>query len=307
MSADPRAGGVLVIGEALVDVVDGTPHPGGSPLNVAVGLARLGHAASFVGRFGRDEFGDLIARHLRDNGVRSLLPADAQPTSVALATLAPDGSATYQFELVWELPGLPQVLPAALRDARLLHTGSIATVLHPGAASVLAAIERARAEGVRVSFDPNCRPSITPDAERARAAVEAFVALSDLVKASDEDLRWLYPDRSVQESAQEWRRLGPGLVVVTRGSQGAFAASAAGLIAVPARPVAVADTVGAGDSFMAALIDGVLELGERGLGELTASEVEGLLARAGAAASLTVGRPGADPPTRPELDAALSR
>ena len=179
-------------------------------------------------------------------------------------------------------------------------------MLSPGAGSVLEAVERARAEGVLVSFDPNCRPTITPDASAARSAVETFVALSDVVKASDEDLLWLYPDRSVEESAEAWRRLGPALVVVTRGSAGALGAHAGGLERVAARPVSVADTVGAGDSFMAALLAGVLDLGDDPLGELTPAAIESLLAQAAAAASITVGRAGANPPTREELAAALA-
>ena len=297
------AQGVLVIGEALVDVVNGVPHVGGSPLNVAVGLARLGCEAVFVGRFGRDPHGELILQHLRSNGVRSLLDPDTSPTSVALATLDASGSARYEFQLHWDIPRLPDVLPPALRGVRALHTGSIATVLEPGARKVLAAVERARAEGVLVSFDPNCRPSITPDPERARAFVEAFVALSDVVKASDEDLGWLYPDRSIEESAEAWRRLGPSLVVVTRGSHGAFGVYPGGVVGVPARDVRVADTVGAGDSFMAALLVGILDCGATPIDALTVQQVTALLEQAVGAAAITVGRHGANPPTRAELAA----
>lgn len=297
---------VVVVGEALVDVVDGVPHVGGSPLNVAVGLARLGCDVAFAGRFGVDEYGSLIGDHLRANRVRCLLEPDDKPSSVAIATLDPTGSAAYEFQLAWELPRLSEWLPGALRGARAVHTGSIATVLSPGAGTVLEAVEQAHAEGVLVSFDPNCRPSITPDATAARATVEAFVALSDVVKASDEDLRWLYPDRSVDASAEAWRQLGPALVVVTRGSEGALAAHAGGLVKVSARPVSVADTVGAGDSFMAALLAGVLDLGDDPLGALTPATIEALLRQAAAAASVTVGRAGANPPTREELAAALA-
>jgi len=298
-----RAKGVVVIGEALVDVVNGVPHVGGSPLNVAVGAARLGCDVVFLGRFGRDAYGELIAGHLRANAVRSVLDPDDQPSSVALVTLDETGSAQYEFQLLWDVPQLPELLPGVLRGVRALHTGSIATVLEPGARKVLAAVERARADGVLVSFDPNCRPTITPDRDRVRASVEAFVALSDVVKASDEDLGWLYPDRSPEESAEAWRLLGPALVVVTRGSRGAFAAHAGGAVGVPAREVRVADTVGAGDSFMAALLAGVLDLEGAPLAALTPEQVEALVAQAIRAAAITVGRPGADPPTRAELAA----
>ena len=295
---------VMVVGEALVDVVNGTPHVGGSPLNVAVGLARLGHDVSFVGRLGHDEYGSLISDHLRANTVRCLLPPDRHPSSAAIATLDSTGSASYEFELVWELPPLPEWLPAALEGARAVHTGSIATLLPPGADTVLEAIQSTRTHGALISFDPNCRPSITPDTAAARAKVEAFVALSDVVKASDEDMVWLYPERPIEASAEAWRQLGPALVVVTRGSSGALAAHANGLVTVPAPPVVVADTVGAGDSFMAALLAGFLDLGDDPRAMLTPASIEALLRQATAAAAITVGRVGANPPTREELASA---
>ena len=299
----PGPAGVAVIGEALVDVVNGTPFVGGSPLNVAVGTARLGYDTVFLGRYGRDEYGEMIGRHLRDNRVTSLLAPDALPTSVAIATLDATGSARYEFHLQWDVPALLETLTDALGRVRLVHTGSIATVLEPGARDVLGAIQRAREWGLRVTFDPNCRPSITSDPGNARAWVERFVALSDVVKASDEDLCWLYPDRAVEESAEAWRRLGPSLVVVTQGAAGALAVHNGGVVTVPARPVAVVDTVGAGDSFMAALVAAVLDLGDGPMDALTHGQVTGILNQASAAAAITVGRAGANPPTRAELAA----
>lgn len=292
---------VLVLGEALIDVVDGAAHVGGSPLNVAVGMSRLGYPTHFAGRFGSDEYGDMIAGHLHLNGVRSLLAADSYPTSVATTTLDDDGAASYEFQLHWDIPDLAKSRPQALERARALHTGSLAVVLAPGAARVNAAVAAARRAGALISFDPNCRPSITTDKASATAAIEALVRLSDLVKASDEDLHWLYPTRTVEASAAAWRELGPTLLVVTRGPRGATGFITEGHVDVQAHPVAVVDTVGAGDSFMAALLSGILDLEEAVWEALTPTTVRSVLESASAAAAITVTRRGADPPTKHQL------
>ncbi|BAS06816.1 fructokinase [Arthrobacter sp. Hiyo4] len=202
---------LTVIGEGLVDVVQRASgieaHVGGSPLNVAVGLARLDHPVQFVGRYGRDAYGDSVAAHLRSSSVMLPLGPDELPTSVATAVIDDDGAATYTFDLAWELPGLSDRLAFMLQGTTLLHTGSIATMLAPGAAAVLAAVEHAH-PAATISFDPNCRPSIITDVDYARRQAEKFVTLSDVVKASDEDLEWLYPGVDVLESARRWLSLG---------------------------------------------------------------------------------------------------
>ncbi|MBE4717988.1 PfkB family carbohydrate kinase [Pseudarthrobacter sp. AB1] len=306
---------LTVIGEGLVDVVQRASgieaHVGGSPLNVAVGLARLDHAVQFVGRYGRDAYGDSVAAHLRSSSVMLPLGPDELPTSVATAVIDDDGAATYTFDLVWELPGLADRLAYMLQGTTLLHTGSIATMLAPGAAAVLAAVEHAH-PAATISFDPNCRPSIIIDVDYARTQTEKFVTLSDVVKASDEDLEWLYPGVDVLESARRWLSLGgsegPAIVVVTRGAAGPWGITAAGEAAIDAPRVEVADTVGAGDSFMAALLSGIVDRGLDGaqnrkdLRELPAEGLAELLAHAARAAAVTVSRPGANPPTRAELN-----
>lgn len=302
---------LTVIGEALVDEVvsDTAPrrsHPGGSPLNVAVGVARLGRPVQFVGRFGSDANGALIAEHLRANSVLTAFAADELPTSVATAVLDPAGGARYTFDLEWQLPDLAGNLPALLDGTTMLHTGSIAAMLAPGAGHVFRAVERARPSAT-ITYDPNCRPSIITDVSYAREQAEKFVALADVVKASDEDLRWLYPDESPENSARRWLAAGPSLVVVTRGSRGPWAVAAAGDCAVAAPTVTVTDTVGAGDSFMSALLVGLMDreldggarrsnLARIGLGDL-----EELLFFAARAAAITVSRAGANPPYRNEL------
>jgi fructokinase len=306
---------LTVIGEGLVDVVQRSSgieaHVGGSPLNVAVGLARLGHPVQFVGRYGRDAYGESVAAHLRASSVMLPQAPDGLPTSVATALVDDDGAATYTFDLAWELPGLRERLPFMLQANTLLHTGSIATMLAPGAAEVLAAVEYAHPAST-ISFDPNCRPSIITDADYARRQAEKFVTLSDIVKASDEDLAWLYPGVDPLESARRWLKLGgaegPAMVVVTRGAAGPWGITAAGEAEFAAPRVEVADTVGAGDSFMAALLSGVVDRGLNGaqnradLRALPAEGLTALLAHATRAAAVTVSRAGANPPTRAELN-----
>ncbi|GAC1459554.1 MAG: carbohydrate kinase [Pseudarthrobacter sp.] len=306
---------LTVIGEGLVDVVQRASgieaHVGGSPLNVAVGLARLDHPVQFIGRYGRDAYGEAVAAHLRASSVMLPQGPDELPTSVATAVIDDDGAATYTFDLAWELPGLADRLAFMLQGTTLLHTGSIATMLAPGAAAVQAAVEHAH-PAATISFDPNCRPSIVTDVEYARRQAEKFASLADVVKASDEDLEWLYPGVDALESARRWLGLGggegPAMVVVTRGAAGPWGITAAGEVECPAPEVDVVDTVGAGDSFMAALLSGIVDRGLDGaqnredLRGLPAEGLAELLAHASRAAAITVSRPGTNPPTRAELN-----
>ncbi|QCU79216.1 carbohydrate kinase [Citricoccus sp. SGAir0253] len=309
-----------MIGEALVDVVvsdTATPraHVGGSPLNVAVGLARLGENVLFTGRHGRDGYGDMVRDHLARNGVDCVLGADDAPTSVATARLDPTGAASYSFDLDWTLPPAPElsrlVQEALVRDGRErtlthVHTGSIATMLEPGASTVMELLTHLEPE-VTLSYDPNCRPSIVPDRALARRRAEESVALADIVHASDEDLEWLYPDRSLEDTIVTWQRIEPAMVVVTRGATSILCATAEGVTEHPIHPVEVADTVGAGDSFTAALLIALKDRGLLGarhreaLRRISAEDTTAVLAYAARAAAITASRPGADPPTRAEL------
>ena len=305
---------LTVIGEALVDVVSRSgeqprAHVGGSPMNVAVGLARLGHQVQFLGRYGQDEYGHQVVEHLRGNGVRLPFEADDRPTSVAQAVLDENGAADYDFQLDWSLDVSPGRIDELLADTDLLHVGSIGAMLEPGASVVRQALERAHRHAL-ISYDPNCRPSIIPDSSDARARAEQIVGLAHVVKASDEDLLWLYPHRTVEDSARAWLSAGVRLVVVTRGAMGPWALSRGtgpDGVFVPAARVTVADTVGAGDSFMAALLSGLADrqiLGASGassLEQLGADEVTALLGYAAAAAGVTVSRSGAQLPTREDL------
>lgn len=310
---------VTVIGESLVDIIDdprrGTAsrkaHPGGSPLNVAVGTARLGLPTTLVTHYDDDAYGLMIDQHLQSNGVTPVL-GGAAPTSTATATLGPGGAATYAFDITWDINGASLPALAAVEASAHVHTGSIAALLSPGNHATLVLVEAAL-EGATVSYDPNCRPGISPDVAAARRQAEDFVAVSDIVKASDEDLSWLYPDRTPDESLAAWLELGPALMALTRGAQGPVLLSRAGRVELRGETVDVADTVGAGDSFMAALISGLWQLNLLGaaarprLAALTSTDLHVLAAYANRAAAITCSRPGANPPTSAELDAITAR
>ena len=307
---------ITVIGESLVDIISdphreappqGTStqaHPGGSPLNMAVGAARLGLATTLVTDYAGDPHGDLIEGHLNANGVTAIRGGSA-PTSTATATPGPDGGATYAFNISWDINGAALPALEAVQRSRHVRTGSIAAAITPGNQATLALL--AAGEHASISYDPNCRPAISPDVAAARAQTERFVATSDIVKASGEDLGLLYPDRTPEESLASWLELGPAIVATTWGAAGPVLLSCQGKVEMAAEPVPVADTIGAGDSFMAALISGLDQLSALGaagrarLHALTLEELRALAAYANRAAAITCSRPGANPPDSTEL------
>lgn len=293
---------LLVAGESLVDIVlppdeAVSESPGGSPLNVAVGLSRLGLDTTLVTELGEDPHGRLVQEHLRASGV--LLSdgsvVDGLVTSTATARIDAGGAATYDFDLRWTLG--PQQLPAG---TTALHIGSIGAALDPGRDSVIDLVRQATAARVLVTFDPNCRPAITPEPRRAWLRVCEAAASAQLVKMSDEDLVFLRPDASAVEVAHELLEGDTELVVVTFGGGGATAFTKAAVVEVQSASVDVVDTVGAGDSFMAAL---VAVVAEHGVSDLDAARLEAYLTAAHQAAAITVSRRGADPPRRSDLPA----
>ncbi|MGP5054038.1 carbohydrate kinase family protein [Brachybacterium paraconglomeratum] len=298
---------ILIAGEALTDIVvdaDGgrREHPGGSPLNVAVALSRLGHDAHLLTAIGDDARGDAIRAHLDESGVQ-LTPASVRPgrTSTAEAVLDAHGAATYTFDLTWdpdtaELPETPDAV----------HTSSIAAVLEPGATTLSALLRSARGSST-ISYDPNARPTLMGAPEDVRARIEENIALSDVVKASDEDVAWLYGTEDVEDVAASWRDLGPSLTVLTRGGDGAVAFSASGRVQVAPVRVEVVDTVGAGDTFSAGILDALADKGLLGadrremLAAIPSDDLATVLRRAAALSAITVSRAGANPPWSHEL------
>lgn len=299
---------ICVVGESIVDIVRSgdavVEHAGGSPLNVAVGAARLGLAVDAVTYLGADAHGEWLRAHLDASGVQSVHTATGvdRATSTAAVTLDADGSASYVFDMHWQLPDSFVVAPAT----RLIHTGSIATVLEPGATQVDALI-RAYADGAFVTYDPNLRPQIMGSVDLARQRVESFCSLAQVVKASAEDLAWAYDSMTLVEAAQHLVSRGPALVVVTDGGASTIAVSSTGVVEFAPPRVDVADTIGAGDSFMAGIIAALVDRGvvdafavdrERALASI---DVDALLSFAGRCAAITVTRAGAQPPWRHEL------
>jgi fructokinase len=310
----------IVIGEAIVDLIAGTDEgtyvarPGGGPLNIAVGLARLGQPAAFAGRLSADPLGTVLRRHLDRSGVDCRYVRDApQPSTISLADLVA-GVAAYEFsaggpDFLWSAAEL-EFLPAG---ARVVHFGSLASWLPPGDAAIDAAMARIRAGGgVLVSYDPNVRPALQPDQDAARAQVERAVGHAHLVKASVEDLQWLYGPADPAAVARRWFGLGAGLVVITAGPDGASCWTESGVaVTRPAYPAAMVDTVGAGDAFLSGLLDAL----DRGglldpagaLAGLDAATLASVLDQAGLVAGLTCERPGANPPWRSEIAALRAR
>lgn len=306
-------GTIAVLGEALIDVVetgDDEPRlarPGGSPYNVAVGLARLGRRAAFVGRLSHDPLGTILRRHAERSGVDLTLSVDAhETTTVALVELV-EGIAQYRFgvdgtaDFRWtdaELAAVPADGLAAL------HFGSLASWLPPGDEAVRRRVAELRAD-VLVSYDPNVRPHLQPDRDIARRQIETALPLAHLVKTSDEDLDWLYPGVDPDDVAAAWLTLGPELVVVTRGGDGSAAHHGGGVVRRPVRAVTVVDTVGAGDAFMSGLLDSLARHDLLHPQRLAASAevLSRVLDDAALVAGITCSRAGANPPRAAELDA----
>lgn len=298
----------LIVGEALTDIVvdangDVREYPGGSPMNVAVALGRLDHSVNLLTRIGSDSRGQAIREHVAASNVQ-LTPASIteDPTSTAKATLDAHGAATYVFDLTWapDASSLPEQVTA-------VHTSSIAAVLEPGASTVTDVLRRYRPTAT-ISYDPNARPTLMGDPEAARAAVEQNIALADVVKASDEDISWLYSTDDVEDVVAGWREIGPALTVLTRGGEGAVGFSDAGRVQVAPVTVEAVDTVGAGDTFSAGILDALADrelLGASSRETLRATpsdDLAAVLRRASRAAAITVSRAGANPPWSAEIN-----
>lgn len=311
---------LTVLGEALIDLVADdtgryTAHPGGSPLNVAVGLARLGHPTELMARLSGDAFGRKLRAHAEGNGVLTDSAVRAsEPSTLAVVSLDEQGRAEYDFyvkstaDWQWSREEL-----AGISDATtVFHTGSIASWTPPGSKRIAALCAVLRERGtVLLTYDPNARPRLMGSAAKARAHVERNVALAHVVKCSDEDHGFLYPSLTVEEVVKHWISLGAALVVVTHGPQGALAGSASGQrVRRPTIPIVLADTIGAGDAYMAGLLASLYGRGlatPAAIGGLSEDDISQTLDDATLVAALTCERAGADPPTAAEFAAAHHR
>jgi fructokinase len=306
---------LTVVGEALVDLVlrgrnsRRNERPGGSPFNVAVGLARLGNRTSLMARLSDDRYGRLLRAVASDEGIDlRAAPRAAEPTTVAMASVGEGGQVTYEFEMDGTADW--QWTAAELRklssDTEVLHFGSIASWTPPGAERIADLVEELRASGrALISYDPNVRTSVIGPHERALELVERAAGLADLVKASREDVEWLYPGLAVDEVMKRWGELGASVVVVTDGAAGATASPRGrSPIRRPGRPVTVVDTIGAGDAFTAGLLTGVVRrrlFGNGRLERISDGTLADLVDEAVLVSAMTCEREGADPPRLAEV------
>jgi fructokinase len=310
---------LLSCGEALIDFLpvaaaDGggavRPLVGGSCYNVAVGMARLGAPAGFVGGLSTDLFGRMIAQHATDSGV-SLRYAtrSAHQTKLAFVSVV-DGQPQYTFFDENTASRNWRYVPGAIAFAGIdaLHLGSSALVDDASASHSRALVADARSTSI-ISFDPNCRPGRVIDKPRYLANTEAFINASDIVRMSDADFEYLYDGNDYDAKARSLLGAAAKLVVITRGDRGALAwHSRAGTFEVAAPPTTVVDTVGAGDSFQAALLVALraLKLIERSaLAQASRDELQRTLSFAASCAAITCSRAGANPPRRAEMEQAI--
>jgi fructokinase len=311
--ADPPA--VVVAGDALIDLTPTTtvrgqlayePHPGGSCLNVAVGLGRLGVPTAFLARLSKDAFGQMLRAHLADSGVQPTYFVDTDDLTTLAAVHLRGVQATYSFhaQRAADRGLLPEHL-MSLAPGAALHLGSIALVLEPVASTLEGLLQRETGRRV-VSLDPNVRPGLIPDRVAYLDRFEGWVRLVDILKVSEEDLAWLYPRRLQVDVVADWHAAGVPLVLVTQGENGAAASTPFASAAVEAPQVPVVDTVGAGDAFMSGALAHMHEQGllsRDHLRSLDDSGLTDLLQAACLVAAHTCKRAGADPPRRRELGA----
>jgi fructokinase len=305
---------IVIGGEALVDLVDDDGSrravAGGGPFNTAIAFGRLDVAVGFLGAISRDAYGAMLAEQLVEAGVdMSLVRWSDAPTPRALVHRLGDGKNEYKFDLSGTalVDLAPEQVPILPDDAWAIHVGTLALAIDPPALAYEALVDR-EAGRRRIILDPNVRPAVFGDADKYRRRFERISRLADLVKLSEDDAAWIYPGLSAEEVLKLILAFGPTVVAVTRGQQGAIAASGDAFADVAGIPVPVVDTVGAGDSFGAALVAALIDDGAFGL-QATQGPDEAVLTRAVsyavAASAITCTRTGATPPSRAEIDAQL--
>jgi fructokinase len=307
---------IVIGGEALVDLVDdeGSVRPlaGGGPFNTAIAFGRLEVPVGFLGAISRDDYGRMLEQQLAEAGVdMSLVRWSDAPTPRAVVHRGRDGNHEFTFDVcATSLVDLtPRQLPDLRDDAWAIHVGTLALAMDPPASAYEALVDR-EAGRRQVILDPNVRPAIFGDVVTYRRRFERLARVADLVKLSEDDAAWIYPDKRVEDVLELILGFGPRIVAVTRGAKGAIAGSGDRFVVVPGIRVTVVDTVGAGDSFGAAFVAALVDDGAFGPQDTRIPE-DAVLTRAAAyavaASAITCTRTGADPPTRVEIDEWLAR
>jgi len=295
-----------VIGEVLIDLIpDGSerkPIVGGGPANTAKALAKIGIDTQFIDGISTDDYGQMAKDELIASGVKiDYVKYSDKPTCLAIISLSDAGSASYEFVIknTATFDFTPDWLPNPQTERpSLLHIGTLATVIEPGA-SVLFDWAQSVAKVAPIVFDPNIRPAVISDRKQYLAQVERWVSISSAVKVSDEDIKWLYPSLEIDQVVNNWLAKGPSLIVVTYGDKGLAGYRTGEKVSIDAVKVAVSDTVGAGDTVGAILVEAIVK---DGLSSLSGVRLEKMLKRAAKAAAVTVSRSGANPPTLKEIE-----
>jgi fructokinase len=305
---------IVIGGEALVDLVgdEGSPRPvaGGGPFNTAIAFGRLDVPTSFLGAISRDAYGEMLVERLVEAGVdTSLVRWSDAPTPHAVVHRHGDGRNEYSFQLGGSslLDMSAEDLPVLPKEAWAVHVGTLSLAVDPPASAYEALVDR-EAGRRKIIFDPNVRPAIFGNVDGYRRRFERLARLADVVKLSEDDAAWIYPRLSVEAVLELILGFGPGVVAVTRGENGAVAASGDAFVQVPGIPIVVADTVGAGDSFGAAFVVALVDDGAFGPRATRVAD-EAVLRRAVsyavAASAVTCTRTGAVPPSRAEIESQL--
>jgi fructokinase len=299
---------IWVAGEVLIDLIPQSTGAklavvGGGPANTAKALAKLGFDSYFIDGMSNDDYGQKAKAELLADGVNlKYVSFTDKPTCTADVSLDTNGSASYIFTIdgtaTFDISHswLPE--PLAIKPA-VLHIGTLITIIEP-AASIAHEWASAVANVAPIVFDPNIRPSVQGNRDLYQAAIAKWAAISSVIKVSDDDLAWLYPDKDALEVANEWISDGAALVVITRGSEGLVGVTAQGMVSVPGVKITVVDTVGAGDTVGAVVVEAIVE---KGLASLQGDALRAVLTRAAKAAAITCSRAGANPPTKAEIDA----
>lgn len=303
---------IVSCGEAVIDFVPKgslgyTPCPGGSPLNLAIAVARLGVPIGFISKISTDFFGDMLFNRLASEGVDTRFTVRSErPSTLAFVKIDAGQEPRYAFytentaDRSLSVGDIPSPLPD---EVQCLEFGSISLLLNPQGETIKSLIRRESGRRV-ISFDPNVRPMLIHDKTAYIREMEQLAALADIIKVSSADLEWMYPQRPAVKSAEDWLARGAKIVVVTRGKDGALLLSPAFRTEVPEYPVRVTDTIGAGDTFHAAFLARLFQrnfLTSKALAHIKEEAAQDAVCYAVKASSLNCTRQGADPPTAAQL------